>query len=101
MRPATPFMPTRREILLLTLLLISLLFITQTDYIATSKTCHNCGISLDEEEDILLDVNATRKPIMGIYPDPVLSWNETVPESELITHVPGTLPAARLDLATE
>ena len=86
MKTPSTFSPTRRELVLLTGLLVLLLFLTQSEYITTLKP-QNVGIT----REIQLHDGKHAFFSTGAYPSPRFTWSNTVPETDIVAHVPGEL----------
>ena len=91
---AAQFLPTRRELVLLALLFVGLLCFVPSKYVSDSaslyfgKTGVLDGFIGDAEKNGAVRNDGVR----GVsFPEPRMSWKETIPETEVLHHAPGEL----------
>lgn len=85
--PSSSLLPTRRELILLAILLVSLLFITNSEF-ASKPGLSFRDLARGDEEQSALETDVV---LANTYPLPRVTWSETegVPETKLMHHVPG------------
>lgn len=85
MMAASQLAPTKRELVLLAGLFVALLFLVPSSYMSdtalpvTSINMHN-----DAQHEADKGVSSTIT-----YPEPRLTWADTMPETEMLHHSPG------------
>lgn len=84
MKAPQPFVPTRRELVLLAGLLCALFFITQSQFLVTTEAYTS---SLERKQQRVVETTS-----LGTYPEQKLSWKDFIPETKIVAHVPGELP---------
>ena len=72
---------TRREFILLGGLLFLLLFITNDEYVSQLESY--VAVKAGPEDTVVADGKG------GRYPDPLLNWTDSVPETEIVAHSTG------------
>ena len=82
MKAPQPFVPTRRELVLLAGLLCTLFFITQSEFFAANQILSRKGRT--DAQIVETSVVTSHS-----YPEQKLTWTNSIPETKVVAHVPG------------
>lgn len=88
MKATSSFTPTRREIILLVTLFLALLFLVPSSQIFSTTNSQEkivVGGGKVSQGDVVNSLQATTT-----YPEPRLTWTESVPETKMLQHSPGS-----------
>ena len=89
MKATSSFTPTRREIILLVTLFLALLFLVPSSQIFSTTSNSQEKIVVGggkvSQGDVVNSLQATTT-----YPEPRLTWTESVPETKMLQHSPGS-----------